>query len=453
MKTLFNLTTYNLEKFNDVITKARCRIFYKYGNRNGTYITDEFAEKLVASLPYTPIKGIFDQTEGDFTDHGATRNLGRIYGIVPENPNFAWEDHEDEDGVVRTYATTDVYLFTALYSEANAIMERPQSMELYTKRIEGNWQYIEGKRYYVFTDGCFLGLQALGREVEPCFEGASFYNLCKSLNEIVSEMETYILNEGGNTAMDQTLFKLSDNAKAEIIFNLLNPAFNEEGGWQVSYSLCDVYDNYAVAYNYADRQYERVYYVKNDEDDSVAIDHVEKCYILDVSENEKQALEALHKMNNGTYEKVNENFDLVENFDAKKAEFETEISTLRTESENKDLTINSLQTSMDALTDKVASLTQENTALHTYKEGIELQEKQAVVDKYAQILDASDIEEVKAKLNEYSLADLKKDLAEMYVNANQSIFTKQAPTAPIAIPKPVDNRTDIEKLLDNYKKD
>ena len=30
MKTLFNLTTYNLEKFNDVITKARCRIFYKY---------------------------------------------------------------------------------------------------------------------------------------------------------------------------------------------------------------------------------------------------------------------------------------------------------------------------------------------------------------------------------------------------------------------------------------
>ncbi|MCI7336865.1 MAG: hypothetical protein MSH35_09150 [Lactobacillus amylovorus] len=60
MKTLFNLTTYNLEKFNDVITKARCRIFYKYGNRNGTYITDEFAEKLVATLPYTPIKGIFD---------------------------------------------------------------------------------------------------------------------------------------------------------------------------------------------------------------------------------------------------------------------------------------------------------------------------------------------------------------------------------------------------------
>ena len=128
MKTLFNLTTYNLEKFNDVITKARCRIFYKYGNRNGTYITDEFAEKLVATLPYTPIKGNFDQETDDYTDHGTSRNKGRIYGIVPENPNFAWEPHLDDDGVTRIYACSDVYLFTALYSEANIIIERPQSM-------------------------------------------------------------------------------------------------------------------------------------------------------------------------------------------------------------------------------------------------------------------------------------------------------------------------------------
>ena len=39
-----------IERYNDVLSKARCRIFYKYGNRNGTYITDEFAEKLIASL-------------------------------------------------------------------------------------------------------------------------------------------------------------------------------------------------------------------------------------------------------------------------------------------------------------------------------------------------------------------------------------------------------------------
>ena len=42
----FPVTVYaNLEKYNETISKGRCRIFYKYGNRNGTYITDEFADK------------------------------------------------------------------------------------------------------------------------------------------------------------------------------------------------------------------------------------------------------------------------------------------------------------------------------------------------------------------------------------------------------------------------
>ena len=50
----------NIEKYNDVLSKARCRIFYKYGNRNGTYITDEFAEKLLETLPYAPVKGIYE---------------------------------------------------------------------------------------------------------------------------------------------------------------------------------------------------------------------------------------------------------------------------------------------------------------------------------------------------------------------------------------------------------
>ena len=37
------------------------------------------------------------------------------------DPNFAWEEHEDCDGVVRKYACADVLLYTALYSEAKLI--------------------------------------------------------------------------------------------------------------------------------------------------------------------------------------------------------------------------------------------------------------------------------------------------------------------------------------------
>jgi hypothetical protein len=57
------------EKVTPTISKAKCRIFYKGKNRNGTYITDEFATKLLKSLPYTPVKGIFDEENGDFKAH------------------------------------------------------------------------------------------------------------------------------------------------------------------------------------------------------------------------------------------------------------------------------------------------------------------------------------------------------------------------------------------------
>jgi hypothetical protein len=155
----FPITVYgNLEKFTDVISLGRCRIFYKYDNRNGTYITDEFAEELIKTLPYTPVKGIYD--DKDYTDHGERRDEGRIYGIVPgpQDMNFAWEKHLDEDGVEREYACVNVYYYTALYEEAGEICGKGQSMELYKKSVKGDWKIINGKRYYVFEKASFLGL-------------------------------------------------------------------------------------------------------------------------------------------------------------------------------------------------------------------------------------------------------------------------------------------------------
>ena len=90
MKNEFPVSIYGkIEKFSDTISRARVRIFYKGLNRNATYITEEFAEKLISTLSYAPIKGIYDEFNEDYTDHGTARSQGRIYGIVPANPNFS----------------------------------------------------------------------------------------------------------------------------------------------------------------------------------------------------------------------------------------------------------------------------------------------------------------------------------------------------------------------------
>ena len=156
----FSVTIYgDLKKYNDVLSMARCRIFYKGKNRNSSFITEDFAEKLIATIPYTPVKGIYNAEEGDFEGHGNTTD-GRIYGIVPseQEVDFAWEDHLDEDGVTRTYACVNVLLFTGLYEEAYEIVGKAQSMELYPPSIKGHFEIIEGLKTYMFEDACFLGL-------------------------------------------------------------------------------------------------------------------------------------------------------------------------------------------------------------------------------------------------------------------------------------------------------
>ena len=472
----FEVSVYgNLTKYNETLSKARVRIFYKGANRNSTYITDAFAEELLKTLPYTPVKGIYDTNEEDYTDHGAGRSLGRIYGIVPENPNIGWETHLDKDGVERTYACADVLLFTALYKEAEEIVDKPQSMEIYPPSIEGSWMIIQGQRYYVFEKGCFLGLQVLGEDVEPCFEGAEFFTLYNSLKTMVTMLENYSLensNHGGQEKMSVVNFKISDRAKFDAIWQLLNSNYTEEGGWEIKYSVCDIYDDYAVVYNYEECIYERVYYTKDDENDTLALGEIKRCFIVDVTADEKLALDAIQSLNGGTYEKLDENFVAVqtltdehEKFEAEKATYEADMTASLNEANEK---ISSLEQKNaeqaeeivtlkverdDAVEAKancdvtIASLNDELVTYKNFKFEVEKKEKEAIIESYSDRLSESILETYTLNIDNYNAQELKKELAFELVESNPSFFSKEP--APQLVPKdkPL---TGIEGILSKY---
>ena len=456
--TSFSLSVYgNVTAYNEVLSQARCRIFYKGANRNGTFITDEFAEKLVSTLPYTPVKGIYDSMEDDFTDHGKQRYEGRIYGIVPENPNFAWEPHVDEDGVERIYACTDVYLFTGIYKqEALQIVDKAQSMELYADSIDGEWQFINGKRYFVFKEGRFLGLQALGDDYEPCFEGAAFYTFCESIKNTIEEFEQFkkALDES-QLGGEQMEFKLSDNQKLNMIWTLLNPNFNEEGGWVMDYSVCEVYDEYALVFNYAEGGYERVYYTKEDETDSVALDRKETAYILDVNEEEKRALDMLHSIRNNSFEHVDEYVmgleDKITESDSKIEECNMTIATLQKENEEAAELYNTIKTEHDNSLVELEKLTQENEQLTSYKAAAELAKKEAILTKYSAQLDNETIDGFRDELDNYTEEGLEKELAFVLVQSKPAIFTTEE-KVPNFVPKDDSHNGGIEEILSRYKK-
>lgn len=205
-----------LTQVSPEISKARLRIFYKGFNRNQGYITDEFAEKLLSSLPYTPVVGIFNDLVKDFGGHNQDRNVAKIYGVVPQDPHFAWEDHLDLDGVMRTYACTDVYLFTGRYDAAKLIPGKQQSMELDTKTIRGDWQVINeyGQEGFVYTDAQFIGLSVLGDDKTPCFEGSAFYELVSQFNDFMAAKTS---NGGNDMALEITKpVAGSDQVESEI---------------------------------------------------------------------------------------------------------------------------------------------------------------------------------------------------------------------------------------------
>ena len=438
----------NLENYNDVLSKARCRIFYKYDNRNGTYITDEFAEKLLNSVPYTPIKGIYQSD--DYTDHGEARNEGRIYGIVPENPNIAWEEHLDEDGVSRLYACVDVLIFTALYEEANDIVGKSQSMELYAPALKYHEAIVKGKRFIVFDDGCFLGLQILGENVEPCFEGAAFYSLQSTIEYAIKTIK-----EIGGTKMFKINFKLSDDEKFEAIWALLNPEFNEEGNWAVQYGVSAVYEDYALVFNYETKEYARAYYAKNDETDMVELHDIVKCFIVDVTEQEKGTLDTLRKLNGDTYELVSdtltnasENEEKISDFSAKIEELNETIATLNTEKEQISADVETYTTQISEANETIASLNEELDSYKEYKLNVETQKKEAVIEEYVEHLPEEVIETYKANISEYSVDDLDMHLAYEMKKHNSSMFTRNEEGF---VPKDVP-LTGINAILQKYKK-
>ncbi len=406
----------NFERISETISKCRCSIFYKGENRNGTYITDEFAEKLLATLPYAPVKGIFDAEGGDFTDHGKSRNLGRIYGVVPAQNNFAWETRLDEDGVLRTYACTDVYIYTALYPEANIIPGKSQSMELYYKTIKGDWKFINGKRLYVYEDGCFLGLQALGDMTEPCFEGAQFFALYQSLKDITNEMEKYSFQKEDKLMSNEAL---QTNETAEVV---------------------EMTETVETVESTESTEFAQIETVEQAEENASNVSNDAAPPLLNTLA--ERGITSLEELNNHFV-----SFDrMVQEILDKNTKIEESQASLSTLVVERDNAISDAKSAREQL----AQAIEERDALASYKKSTEDNAKFAVINEYADTLPDEIIEKYTSNLDNYNLEELDMNLTYEQKKAHPETFSTNK-TGAAFVPKD-EPKTGIISILDKYEK-
>lgn len=283
-------------------------------------------------------------------------------------------------------------------------------------------------------------------------------------------------------------FKVSDGQKFDFLFNLLNPNFNEEGGWAIENVICDVYEKYAIVRNLVEGIYERVYYTKDDEHDSLEITNKERCYIVDVNETEKAALDGLKdnyaqatatiEEKDNTINSLNENVETlnaqiselngtVENLTESNSNFSTQIeelngtiSTLTTERDeansnfaNAQATIETLTAEKSEISGSLVTVSAERDALITYKKNIEDEAKKAVINNYVDDLDEKIIEIYMQNLDNYTIEDLDMKLTYEQKKANPNLFSKTpAPAAPAYIPKDDDCGRGINDILAKYER-
>jgi predicted transcriptional regulator len=283
--------------------------------------------------------------------------------------------------------------------------------------------------------------------------------------------------------MPTITFKVSDSQKHDYLWSLLNVNYNEEGGWAVEYGICDIYDEYAIVRNYAEGKFERVYYTKNDETDSLEITNREDCFIVDVNEAEKKALVAVRATNNDTYEAIDVKFEAmvadleaanatikiheteVETLTIQNSEFSTKIeeltetiSTLNTDKENIEALYAEANDKFTAVSNELAtakedivSLTEERDALATFKKDIMDNEKKAVINGYTDQLDAEIIETYMNDLDKYTAQQLDMELTYKVKTTRPDLFAK-VPGASTYIPKDTTpSMGGLETLLAKYE--
>ena len=268
--------------------------------------------------------------------------------------------------------------------------------------------------------------------------------------------------------MEKNLFRLSDGAKCDLLFDALNSTPED---YKI---VCDIYDDYAIAYDAVNGKYLRAYYTKDNEANTVAIDRVEDCYIVDVTEAEMTALNAMKAAGSfadaqakiesydakiaeftadkealqaslddalAQIEAFKKDDDKKDNNDDKKdddkkdddddkkkdddkskssldnsAELQSQLDEFKSQLEAKDAEISRLNSS-------ISDLNNEKSELESFKKSIDTEKKNAIIAEFAEHLTEEQTANFNAKMDDYSVEDFKKEVCFAAYNTDSSIIS------------------------------
>ena len=403
------------------LNRLKVGVFTKYGNRNGSYITDAVADMMIASATKgdTPVVGFFDPESKNWASHtGPT--LASAYGYVEYFDG--WQAFTDTDGTQRDYAVFSVVLFTKYFNEANFVVGQNQSMELDINSIEGDWANIGDTEYFVYTKAEIMGLCIIG-DHEPCFSVSSFFaknddtyksqyekfsSLLADLKAKVEEAENQP-NEGGEHQMEIEM-------NPEV--NEPTPAQEFENEEPVNQEPEAPAAEEAVEEPAAEPEQEPAAEEEEPAAEPEAEEPAEEPEGEEAEEAEEPAAEE----------------EPAVDFEAQIAELQNQLTEMTTNYENAQTRIEQLEAQITSASETETTLRNEIATYEAERARLEVEKKNALIERYANNLTEEELADVREHVNEYSYDEIESKLAITFANKQMA---GSADNKVVPLPEPV----------------
>ena len=399
--------------------RVKVGVFTKYGNRNGSYIKDNVADMMInrAIEGDTPVVGFFDPETKTWAGHtGPT--LANGYGYIKGFDG--WQPFQDTDGIVRDYAVFDVVLFSKYFNEANFVVGQNQSMELDINSIEGDWADINGTEYFVYTKAEIMGLCIIGNH-EPCFSVSSFFaknddtykSQYEKFSSLLADLKAKVEEAENQPKGGEHQMEIEMNPEV----NEPTPAQEFENEEPVNQEPeAPAAEEFAAEEPAAEPEQEAAA-----EEEPAAEPEAEETAEEPEGEEAEEAEEPAAE-------------EPAVDFEAQIAELQNQLTEMTTNYENAQSRIAELEAQITSASETEASLRGEIATYEAERARLEVEKKNALIERYTANLDDEELAEVREHLNDYSYEEIESKLAIKFANKQMA---GSADNKVVPLPEPV----------------
>lgn len=486
----------DIEPVNPLISKCHIKVCYVQdtANRNRSIITKDVAKDMAKSLPGSPIVGYFNKGNKDFEEHNRSITVSnntfeiedttRPYGFVDLNAKCWFQKFQDDDEVIREYLMTEGYIWTGQYPEAQRVIDKGnnQSMELDEKFLDASWTTDDnGKpQFFIINEAVISKLCILGEDFEPCFEGSNITaapqpvefsldeNFQKELLSMMKGLKEYLMSKGGSQQVYTTYAVEIGNTLWDTLYSYIVENYpNMEDRWCSIYRLEGVFeenaDKFAILQDRKSLQYYKMAFMLTEAGGLAVkggLEEVTKTFVpsttpqFNAEEVDKYIAEYKQKKEEEEEEKKKndksaapaenpEDPDKKDKGDEsdgkkdpdKKSKKAPAAYTLEEIPEYVELStkFSELETNYSTLLEENETLKASLNSLTEFKNGVEKEKKQAMIDSFCMLSD-EDKKDVVENIDKYSVDEIEAKLSVICVrnkvsfNLEEELSNDKAPT-------------------------